>query len=98
MSDDNEIYINRCAVGCTVMDCVYCCFGWAGCLLYDAAVIAPLDNSGLISCIFAIVLLVLGNITFALTYCLSFCCRFCASGLSCCDYWCCCRFDKPEDD
>ena len=101
MSEDNEIYINRCAVGCTVMDCVYCCFGLAGSLLFDAAVIASLRiglGLELFFFVFTIVLLTLGNITLAFTYCLSFCCRFCASGLSCGDYWCCCRFDTLENN
>ena len=98
MSEDQEIYINRCAVGCTVMDCVKCCYGCSGCILLNTAIAVSIRIVNFPFFILAIVLLIFGNIILAITYFLSFCCRFCASELSCGDYWCCCRFDAQEDD
>ena len=93
--DKDGKYINRCTVGCTVMDCIRCCYGMSGMCLFDAIICS---NINIFSGLFAWPLVIMANSVAVITFIISFCLRFCGADLSCADYWCCCRFDSQDEE
>ena len=92
-STDDEI--DRCAHGCTLMDCVKVLYVLAGLIFVNGYIFA---SSGIITFFIVIPIVSTADSIILLTFFAFIFLRYIASGLSCADYWLCCRFDKPIID
>ena len=90
---DDEV--DRCAHGCTLMDIIKVLYVIAGLIFVNGYIFA---SSNGITLLITIPIATTADSIILLTYIAFIFLRYVASGLSCVDYWLCCRFDEPLID